>query len=135
MWTHQNAFTPSKTRDLTQPNGRHGTAGTPDEPTVPRVSIARRFYWLAKAWIAGDAKGRARGWLAALLGLSIAVGASQVLISYAARDFVTALSQRDEAAFWRNLWRYPRHVRARDPDRAPSTSSRPTASRSPGAIG
>jgi hypothetical protein len=103
---HQNAFTPSKTHDLTQPNGRHGTAGTPDEPTVPRVSIARRFYWLAKAWIAGDAKGRARGWLAALLGLSIAVGATQVLISYAARDFVTALSQRDEAAFWRNLWRY-----------------------------
>jgi putative ATP-binding cassette transporter len=79
---------------------------TPDEPTVPRVSMARRFYRLAKAWIAGDAKRRARGWLAGLLGLSIAVGASQVLISYAARDFVTALSQRDETAFWHDLWRY-----------------------------
>ena len=106
MSPHQNAFTPPQGRDLTKPNGRHGTAGNPGRADGPRVSIARRFYWLAKAWIAGDAKRRARGWLAALLGLSIAVGASQVLISYAARDFVTALSQRDEPAFWRNLWRY-----------------------------
>ena len=65
-----------------------------------------RFYRLARAFIAGDARGRARWLLAALLGLSIAVGVVQVLISYAARDFVTALANRDEAAFYRNLWRY-----------------------------
>ena len=79
---------------------------TPDAPTVPRVSIARRFYWLAKAWIGGDARKRARWLLAGLLSLSVCVGISQVLISYAARDFVNALSQRDEPAFWRNLWWY-----------------------------
>ena len=77
-----------------------------DEPKPGRPSMVGRFYRLARAFIAGDARGRARWLLAALLGLSIAVGAVQVLISYAARDFVTALANRDEAAFYSNLFRY-----------------------------
>jgi putative ATP-binding cassette transporter len=73
---------------------------------TPRLSIARRFYHLTRAFVAGESGRRARWLLAALLGLSIAVGASQVLISYAARDFVSALANRDAPAFYRKLWWY-----------------------------
>jgi putative ATP-binding cassette transporter len=73
---------------------------------VSRVSMARRFYRLAKAFVAGDGGRRARGLLAALFALSLAVGGVQVLISYAARDFVSALTNRDAPAFYRNLWWY-----------------------------
>jgi putative ATP-binding cassette transporter len=73
---------------------------------VSRVSMVRRFYRLAKAFVGGDGGRRARWLLAALLGLSLAVGGVQVLISYAARDFVSALANRDADAFYRNLWWY-----------------------------
>ena len=41
-----------------------------------------------------------------LLALCLAVGGLQVLVSYAARDFMTALANRDTVAFYHNLWRY-----------------------------
>ncbi len=44
--------------------------------------------------------------LGTLLGLCLAVGVVQVLMSYAGRDFVTSLSQRDSKGFYHNLWRY-----------------------------
>jgi putative ATP-binding cassette transporter len=71
-----------------------------------RTSLLWRFYRLISAFVVGESRGQARTLLAALLGLSIAVGVIQVLISYAARDFVTALTDRDEPGFYRNLWRY-----------------------------
>src|SRR5258706_11401099 len=73
---------------------------------IPRISLGRRFFRLAKAFVAGDSRRRAGGLLAALAALSIAVGVAQVLISYAGRDFVSALADRDEGAFYRDLWRY-----------------------------
>lgn len=78
----------------------------PASAREPRVSTVRRFYRLARAFVVGDARRRARWLLAALIALSLAVGGAQVLISYAGRDFVTALTTRDEAAFRQNLWRY-----------------------------
>src|SRR5689334_8122699 len=83
---------------------RYMAESDPGRPA--RGAAARRFVRLAWAFVSGDGRRRARGWLAALLVLSIAVGGVQVLISYAARDFVTALSERDAPAFYRNLWRY-----------------------------
>jgi putative ATP-binding cassette transporter len=44
--------------------------------------------------------------VAALLGLCLTVGVVQVFVSYAARNFVTSLAQRDSAGFYRNLWIY-----------------------------
>jgi len=73
---------------------------------IPRISLGRRFFRLAKAFVAGDSRRRAGGLLAALVALSIAVGVAQVLISYAGRDFVSALADRDAGAFYRDLWRY-----------------------------
>jgi putative ATP-binding cassette transporter len=74
--------------------------------TPPRITAGRRFIRLALAFLSGDNRRRARLWLAALLGLSLAVGGVQVLISFAARDFVTALTYRDSDAFYRKLWWY-----------------------------
>src|SRR4029453_19606954 len=50
--------------------------------------------------------GRARWLLGVLLVLCLAVGRLQVLISYAARDFMSALVNRNTVAFYHNLWRY-----------------------------
>jgi vitamin B12/bleomycin/antimicrobial peptide transport system ATP-binding/permease protein len=77
------------------------------EPTqASRMSLARRFYTMARAFVAGDGGRRARWLLAALFALSLAVGGSQVLISYAGRDFVSALANRDREGFYRNLLWY-----------------------------
>ena len=81
-------------------------AAEPSAQSGPRISAGRRFLWLARAFLSGDSRRRARLWFAALIVFSIAVGGVQVLISFAARDFVTALTNRDAGAFYRNLWWY-----------------------------
>lgn len=77
----------------------------PDDP-VSRKGILRRFAQLARAFFFGENRRNARVLLLMLLGLCAAVGLVQVLMSYAGRDFVTSLAQRDAAGFYRNLWRY-----------------------------
>ena len=80
---------------------------TPDEPTVPRVSIARRFYRLAKALDRGRRAARgARLARRRCSGCRSPSARRRCSSATPARDFVNALSQRDEPAFWRNLWRY-----------------------------
>ena len=44
--------------------------------------------------------------LGLLLGFAIAVALVQVLMSYVARDFIDALTQRDRGGFRKNLWLY-----------------------------
>ena len=68
--------------------------------------LLKKFFILAKAFFNGGAKRQARSWLAALLGLCVAVGVVQVFLSYAMRDFVTALTQRDHAAWMRGIWKF-----------------------------
>ncbi len=70
-------------------------------PEKNHLALLKKFFVLAKAFFNGGAKRQARLWLAALLGLCVAVGVVQVFLSYSMRDFVTALSQRDQAA-WMN---------------------------------
>jgi putative ATP-binding cassette transporter len=41
-----------------------------------------------------------------LLGLCVAVGVVQVFLSYAMRDFITALSRRDRAGWVRGIWKF-----------------------------
>ncbi len=69
-------------------------------------AILKTFLALAKAFFNGGAKRTARLWLAALLGLCCAVGVVQVFLSYAMRDFVTALAQRDHANWMRGIWKF-----------------------------
>ena len=76
------------------------------DPEKTHLALLKKFFVLAKAFFNGGAKRQARLWLAALLGLCIAVGVVQVFLSYAMRDFVTALSQRDEAAWMRGIWKF-----------------------------
>jgi vitamin B12/bleomycin/antimicrobial peptide transport system ATP-binding/permease protein len=66
------------------------------------------FFRLARAFLAvrGADGRRARLLLAALLALCLITGLVHVLISYAARDFVSALTNRNADAFRENLWRY-----------------------------
>ena len=70
------------------------------------AAVAKRFYRLGRAFLGTPGQGRARWLLGTLLVLCLAVGGLQVLVSYAARDFVTALSDRNAVAFYHNLWRY-----------------------------
>ena len=68
--------------------------------------LLKTFFTLAKAFFNGGAKRQARLWLLALLGLCVAVGVVQVFLSFAMRDFVTALSQRDRAQWVRGIWKF-----------------------------
>ncbi len=76
----------------------------PQDPVEDRQTLktTRRQFWLiTKAFFASERRHRARGFLIALLTLALAVGAVQVLMSYAGRDFMTAIDKKDTAAYWR----------------------------------
>lgn len=75
-------------------------------PEKSHLALLKKFYVLARAFFNGGAKRQARIWLAILLGLCCAVGVVQVFLSFAMRDFITALSQRNQAGWVRGLWNY-----------------------------
>lgn len=66
----------------------------------------RQFWIISKAFFASERRHKARGLLLGLLALSLSVGAVQVLMSYAGRDFMTAIANKNPAAYWRNLGLY-----------------------------
>jgi putative ATP-binding cassette transporter len=70
------------------------------------TAVVKRFSALGRAFLGAPGQGRARWLLGVLLVLCLAVGGLQVLISYAARDFMSALVNRNTVAFYHNLWRY-----------------------------
>jgi putative ATP-binding cassette transporter len=61
---------------------------------------------VSKAFFVSGNKRETRVLVAVILFLCLLVGAWQVLISYAGRNFMTSLAQRDSAGFYRNLWVY-----------------------------
>jgi putative ATP-binding cassette transporter len=69
------------------------------------LALLKKFFVFAKAFFNGGAKRQARLWLTALLGLCAAVGVVQYFLSYAMRDFITSLSQRDHNAWVRGIWK------------------------------
>src|SRR5712671_6456126 len=73
-------------------------------PPAKRPAPLRTFFALAKAFFGGGNKRTARLWLAALLGLCAAGGVVQHFLSFALRDVVTALAQRNQAGWVRGLW-------------------------------
>jgi putative ATP-binding cassette transporter len=66
----------------------------------------RQFWIISKAFFASERRRKARGYLIALVSLSLAVGAVQVLMSYAGRDFMNAIAKKDPQAYWFMLWLY-----------------------------
>ncbi|MEI6279276.1 MAG: ABC transporter ATP-binding protein/permease [Verrucomicrobiae bacterium] len=76
------------------------------EKKPPHLGILRRLAQLSKAFFITGNRRETRVLVVAMLGLCIAVGVVQVLVSYAARNFITSLVQRDAVAFYRNLWIY-----------------------------
>ena len=75
-------------------------------PPKSRPKLVKKFFLLTRAFFKGANRRQARGWLSVLLLLCAAVGVVQVFVSYAMRDFVTALTQRDHDAWVRGLWRF-----------------------------
>ena len=75
-------------------------------PEKSRLVLLKKVFVLTKAFFTGGAKRQARLWLAALLGLCVAVGVVSVLMSYVSRDVVTSLAQRDRAGWVRGLWKF-----------------------------
>jgi vitamin B12/bleomycin/antimicrobial peptide transport system ATP-binding/permease protein len=90
-------------------------AGTPaDTKDLPEEALGRetfrktcaQFLLVTKGFFASERRRKARGFLTALIILSLAVGGVQVLMSYALRDFMTAIANRDFPEFWRSLGWY-----------------------------
>jgi putative ATP-binding cassette transporter len=71
-----------------------------------RPALFKKFLAITHAFFNSGAKRQARMWLFALLVLCAAVGVVQHFLSYAMRDFVTALSKRDEVGWTHNFWKF-----------------------------
>jgi putative ATP-binding cassette transporter len=88
----------------------------PDEKSMPPEPSAedrqtlkttfRQFRMISRAFFASERRRKARGYLIALLTLALAMGGVQVLMSYAGRDFMTAIIQKDPSAYWKALGWY-----------------------------
>ena len=68
--------------------------------------ISRQLWFMSKAFFTSERRHRALWFLIVLLTLALSVGGVQVLMSYVARDFMTAIAQKDEPAYWQSLWWY-----------------------------
>lgn len=73
---------------------------------ISHLGVLRRLVQLSKAFFIAGNRRETRVLVGAMLGLCLTVGVVQVFVSYAGRNFVTSLVQRDAAAFYRNLWIY-----------------------------
>jgi len=82
---------------------------TEEDPAEDRQTLkttCRQFWLISKAFFASERRHKARGFLIALLLLALAVGAIQVLMSYAGRDFMTAITDKNPPAYWKALGWY-----------------------------
>jgi putative ATP-binding cassette transporter len=69
-------------------------------------TVSRQFWFMSKAFFASERRRQAYWFLIVLLTLALSVGGIQVVMSYVARDFMTAIAQKDEPAYWQSLWWY-----------------------------
>ena len=69
-------------------------------------TTARQFWMITKAFFASERRRKATGFLISLLALALSVGGVQYLMSYAGRDFMTAITNKDPDAYWSTLGRY-----------------------------
>jgi len=76
------------------------------EYTALHPVVLRRLGQLSRAFFFDPHRREARLLAITMLGLCLAVGVVQVLVSFAGRNFITSLVQRDSAGFYKNLWLY-----------------------------
>lgn len=69
-------------------------------------TTGRQFWTISKALFASERRHKARGFLIALVILALSVGGIQVLMSYAGRDFMTAITQKNSDGYLRALGWY-----------------------------
>lgn len=84
-------------------------ASSADEKTVDKVSfgkISRQLWIISRAFFASERRHKALRFFIVLLALALSVGGVQVLMSYVARDFMTAIAKKDVPAYWQLLWWY-----------------------------
>jgi putative ATP-binding cassette transporter len=81
----------------------------PDKPPEHKNShfgVIRRLARLSKEFLVSERRRETRVLIVLILILCLLVGVVQVLISYAGRNFITSLAQRDSIGFYRHLWVY-----------------------------
>lgn len=66
-------------------------------------TTCRQFWLISRAFFASERRRKARGFLISLLLLALAVGGVQVLMSYAGRDFFTAIERKQTDPYWTAL--------------------------------
>lgn len=66
----------------------------------------RRLYKLIRPFFFGDLRWKARALVGLLIGLSVSIKGFDVVMSYIGRDFMTALSLREQSEFLHNLYLY-----------------------------
>jgi putative ATP-binding cassette transporter len=85
------------------------TAASADEKTGNKASFGttcRQLWIISRAFFASERRHKALRFLIILLTLALCVGGVQVLMSYVARDFMTAIAKKDAPAYWQSLWLY-----------------------------
>ncbi len=81
-------------------------ADIPPQRPAYHLGTLRRLAQISKAFFFTANRREVRLLVAAMLGLCLAVGMLQIFVSFAGRNFVTSLVQRDSTGFYRNLWIY-----------------------------
>jgi putative ATP-binding cassette transporter len=76
-----------------------------DQPALDRVT-ARRFVRALKHFLTSEVRWQARGLFALLLAFALTINGLNVVNSYVGRDFMTAISNRDETGFLRQAALY-----------------------------
>lgn len=72
---------------------------TPSTDGRDSKATFRQFALLVRAFFTSEGKRRAKLLLVAVFALAFAVAGVQVLMSYAGRDFFTAISNKDQAGY------------------------------------
>jgi putative ATP-binding cassette transporter len=88
---------------VASPDSIISTAEDPVEDRQPFKTTCRQFWNISRAFFASERRRKARGFLIALLALALTVGGIQILMSYAGRDFMTAITQKNHTAYWTAL--------------------------------
>ena len=83
-----------------------GVEETAPGPPTSHLGVLRRLAQLGKAFFITGNRRETRVLVLAMFALCLAVGVVQVFVSYAGRNFITSLAQRDPPSFYRNLWIY-----------------------------
>ena len=82
-------------------------ATIPQTPERPSAAKSARVFWeISKSFFASPQQRKAQVYLVVLLALALAVGGVEVLISYAGRDFMTAIASKNSGAYWGLLGLY-----------------------------